>query len=505
MPYRGLNQAFADNVGVAHAAFDQVVVVELPPAVGQRRDVAAAFVTAANLLARIFHRVHLVGDATTPIGPNPWHMTTCGDLLAPLQALSEGEVAWGAPEELPDVVLSVGAPASVEAHERVWIDFARWRIGLDTPVSDRSNPGDDTGVPNCLAGLLASCWGASQVFLIAAARTGATLRPMPPFTWEAFPSGTPVPRAPDLGEIRMAGVGAVGCALVWALGFLDEITGQLDLIDDDCVDDGNLHRYLLMRAKDVDVEKPFVAEAALSHLDLDAWPRVATYQQFCTEHGYDTPLLLTPVDSQPSRRKLATTLPKRVLNAATGNHNVTISTHGFGGGEACLHCLYVVRDRALTTESRIAEALGLPIELVTEHLEENKPMDADVVAAVEQSLGVEAGMHKDWVGRRIQSFYQHAVCGSASFRSGSEVIVAPLSFISAAAGFLLAAELVLEGTSRAHNYRRLDLFHPPTFAFQELRKPDPAVRCICDDEDYRHAYRAKYGIDPAAQRQRSTG
>jgi hypothetical protein len=73
-----------------------------------------------------------------------------------------------------------------------------------------------------------------------------------------------------------------------------------------------------------------------------------------------------------------------------------------------------------------------------------------------------------------------------------------LSFISATAGILLAAELVKERAPVLRpyildNYFRLDTLFAPNPAFRECRRPDTTRHCICGDRDYLDIYREKYG------------
>lgn len=494
--YSAMNEAFADRIGLEHGVFERMVVIELPASTAWREGAGAAWLLAANLLVRIFRRVHLVAPPDVRLGPNPWQISLLADALPILERLSEGTVTWGAPAEVPDVGVAVGAPGTVLAARMTWFDYDGWTISVDRPAG--------SGRGGVLAALLAACWGASQAFLLAASDCGAELKPMDAFVWTIFqgqlPSSTNEVRL-HLDDGRLAGVGAVGCAFVYALAHLSHVTGHLDLVDDDCVDLKNLHRYILMTRGDLEIRKPLIAEAALMHLDLEATPRLATYDEFVGEHGTKTDLLMTPVDSHAGRRALAATLPKRILDASTGDHTVTVSRHGFADGRACMHCLYAVRDPGSTTESRIASDLGLPVELVELYLAANRQMDSELIERIELFKGVSPGTYSAHVGARIQSFHQHAFCGSASFDTSAGRVVAPLSFISAAAGVLMTIELVVMQLSpdraSAYNYRRLDLFVAPDNGFVKNRRPAPDVRCICDDDDYREIYGATYGGDEA--------
>ena len=209
-------------------------------------------------------------------------------------------------------------------------------------------------------------------------------------------------------------------------------------------------------------------------------------------------LLLSPVDSEEGRRALARILPRRVINAATGGTTLTISTHGFADGKACLHCLYLPEPNRETPEEIMAKDMGLSPGLVQKLIETNDPVNEELVAQIERSRGAEPGTWASHVGLPINSFYAKAVCGDAELRLPTANVIAPLSFISAAAGIMLAAELIKAGNPELggwslDNYFRVDTLSRPNPAFRRLRPQDPSGRCICTDPDYMAVYSEKYG------------
>ena len=307
---------------------------------------------------------------------------------------------------------------------------------------------------------------------------------------------------PDTAGWRISqsigGVGAVGSAAVYTLAHFDDIHGLIHLIDNDTVDESNLNRYALMRRQDIGCWKSEVASEALSRTSIKTASYRDAFSTYADEHGDEVNLLLSPVDSEEGRRALAKTLPRRVINAATSGTTVTLSTHGFGNGKAYLHCLYLTEMDRPSREEVIAKDMGLTLETVQELLRSNRPMDADIVAYIERSRGVDPGTWADHVGLPVDSFYVRAVCGDANVHLPSGNVMAPLSFISASAGVLLAAELVKIGDPHLSgwaldNYFRIDTLHMPQLEFLMLRADDSTGRCICRDPDYIEAYAAKYG------------
>jgi hypothetical protein len=312
-----------------------------------------------------------------------------------------------------------------------------------------------------------------------------------------------MPRRIGLPEAHLVGVGAVGSAFVYVLAHLHRCDGLLHLIDNDAVDDPNLERYILMRKRDVTRNKTDVAEEALHAGGPLGKSHPVSMQKFQAEHGYNQELLITPVDSELGRTKLAAGLPKAVLNAATGGTNVTVSRHGFADGKACLYCLYLPQIDQVTTEKQLAKDMQLPLEEVEALMVANEGVSEELVRRVERNLAFEPGRFQAWVGQRIQSLYQRAVCGEAQVNTPSGTIVSPLSFISAAAGVLLAAEFVKMHTPELSrfsldNFFRADMFHAPKAVFRQKKPQDPTGRCICWDPDYVETYREKYAVRRAS-------
>jgi hypothetical protein len=487
------NRRFAKTIGVAADVFDRpVVTLELPRGQEERPDAVTAFTLAANLLKRLFTKVYLVAP-DAPLGRNPWQLTRLSELPGALAGVAEGDVHWGVPER-SDIVLGVGAPPSLAGGRTSFFTFNGWLAGLEQDVG--------SGETGSFGAIFAACYGAAQCFLHAAAATGASYRPIEPFrisllTYDFTDTNAPTLTRIDFREAHLVGVGAVGSAFVYALAHLPGCDGLLHLIDNDAVDDPNLERYILMRKRDVMRTKTEVAEEALRVGGPRGVSHPVNMQRFQAEHGYKQELLITPVDSELGRRKLATGLPRAVLNAATGGTSVTVSRHGFADGRACLHCLYLPQIDEVTTERRLATDMRLPVEEVEALMASNEGVSEELVRRVERNLGFEAGKFQPWVGKHIQSFYQRAVCGEAQVNTPSGTIVSPLSFISAAAGVLLAAEFVkmhVPELSRfaLDNFFRVDTLHAPKAAFRQTKPQDPTKRCICWDTDFVEIYREKY-------------
>lgn len=490
--YENENRRFAAQIQVPADVFSvPVVALELP--LHGRRKVHApeAFLLAANLLCRIFQRLHLVAPDAL-LGPNPWGIKRLSEIAPILARISDGEVVWGAPREV-DIVLGIGAAPSLSAKRQSWISFSGWNAALDCDLA-----GNGDGL---FGALFAACYGASQVFAHAAAMLGAPYAPIRPFQLSLLDYSNSVseqqsPNRVDIGDTHLVGVGAVGSAMVYSLAHLPEVRGRLVAIDSDHVDDTNLQRYILMRHEDIGAAKVSVAAGVFRGTDLEVVPRLMAFADYQKDHPH-IGMLVTPLDSEEGRRRVAGTLPKRVLNAATAHTKVTISRHGFGDGKACLHCLYLERPEQLSMEQRLARELGLAVQEVKDHLGDNQPVSQALAERIARHRGLRMEDVQPLVGGHLQSFYQRAVCGQASIQTVAGTVVSPLSFISAAAGILLAAELVKTSTPaleqfELNNYFRFDTIAMPNPDFRLVRPQDQTRSCICWDADYLGVYSRKY-------------
>ena len=500
MTFRDENLRFAGQFDIAAQAFSTpVITVELGSDAARGRGNIAAFLLAVNLLSRTFDNVHAVFPDGIAALWHPWHLDEVGTVIDELSRTVCRDLR-SAPPRRSDVVLSIGQAPSVPADRQVIVHGSYWRASLDCDF-----PGSGEGI---IGSLYSACMGAAQVLLHVLHVRGANYRPMEPYTISVLDlrvDGLEVdaPGRLWIPETHLVGVGAVGSALVYTLAHFGNIGGLLHLIDNDHVADSNLNRYVLMRRQDIDRWKVDVASEMLSGTGIRANPYRSAYSQYVDEHGGEVGLLLSPVDSEEGRRGLAKTLPRRVINAATGGTTVTLSTHGFGDGKACLHCLYPVDQGRPSREEVMADDLGIALETVQELLRTNSPMAADLVASIEKGRGVEPGTWTSHVGSPIGSFYVRAVCGDANVRLPSADVIAPLSFISASAGVLLAAELVKAGNSQKigwslDNYFRVDTLHPPQPEFLRVQYQDVTGRCICGDSDYLDVYEQKYCPDPSS-------
>ena len=495
MSFRRENRTFVEQIDVSPEVFSRpVITVELQPNAARHPGNTATFLLAVNLLSRTFEKVHAVFPLGAEAPDHPWSLGTIHAVVNELNHTVEGTLHIGASER-SDVVLSIGDQPSVASDRKVVVRGAPWCAALDCDLASEGE--------GIFGFLYAACIGAAQVLLHVLNGMKAPYCPMAPFTFsllDLLPCGTDTdtPKAITIPEAHLVGVGAVGSAAVYALAHLDDLQGVLHLIDNETVDETNLNRYVLMRRRNVGDCKVDIAAKALGRTAIRLVPFRDAFSCYVEQHGDAIDLLLSPVDSPEARRELARMLPRRVINAATGGTTVTVSKHGFNDGKACLHCLYPILENRVSREELMAADMGLPVALVCELVRTNAPVNAELVALIETHRGVEPGRWAGNVGSPIDSFYVKAVCGEAPLHLPFANVVAPLSFVSASAGILLAAELIKAAHPQLSrwtldNYFRVDTLKHPNPAFLRLKPQEQSGRCICHDPDYISVFSDKYG------------
>ena len=495
MTFRRENNRFVKQAGMSPKVFsDPIITAELRSDAARHPGNVAAFLLAVNLLSRMFERVQVVFPSGTEVSNHPWRLGTVHAVVEELNDTVEGSLNIGAPRH-SDVVLSIGERPSIPADHEVVARGSPWRAALDCVLPDEGD-----GV---FGFLYAACIGAAQVLLHILNGVNASYHPMEPFKFSILDlyksgAGAQMPKTLVIPETHLVGVGAVGSAAIYALSHLNDLHGVFHLIDNESVDESNLNRYVLMRRCNIGSWKVDVACEVLGHTTIQPVPFRDSFSNYVDGYGDSIDLLLSPIDTREGRRGLAKTLPRRVINAATGGTTVTVSTHGFNDGKACLHCLYPPPVNQPSREEIMATDMGLSPDLCRELMRTNTPVGAALVAQIEKHRGVKPGKWEDKAGSPLDSFYVKAVCGEATLHLPAADMVTPLSFISASAGILLAAELVKVAHPNLtkwtlDNYFRVDTFKHPNPAFRRLVPQNQSGKCICRDHDYTEVYAEKYG------------
>ncbi|HEX8153996.1 MAG TPA: ThiF family adenylyltransferase, partial [Thermoanaerobaculia bacterium] len=288
----------------------------------------------------------------------------------------------------------------------------------------------------------------------------------------------PVP----VGNVHVAGVGAVGSAFLFALASHGRATGSFDLIDPDAVDRPNLGRYVLFDVGDVLKPKVTAAKARLAAAGCAAEVRAheARFeeyfdQQYGRDNSFRVERLVCCPDSRQARREFQSKLPFETFDASTGPSQVVVHQNTYDPSKACVECIYP----RIVSEDAHAEHVARKLNVRLERVRSGQNIDADdaeQIIAAYPNLRVE-----DLVGRAFDSIFRN-LCGAGELRVEDEVVLAPMPFTSALAGVLLYFELVKASAEalarfRSFNYVQLNPLFAPNPLMREMRGSNPTCRC----------------------------
>jgi hypothetical protein len=313
-------------------------------------------------------------------------------------------------------------------------------------------------------------------------------------------------------RVPLAGAGAIGNSVIWALARCSGLGGTLHIVDHESVELSNLQRYVLATQKCEGRSKVNIAEEAFkdtgSAIAIEKFP--IKWARYIDEQCHrPINVAMSALDSVADRIGFQSSLPAIAINAWTQTGDLGISRHSFVGNEACLACLYLPQRERDHEDVLIARALSWPTEPqqelhpLRELLVNGRPVGSDFVRTVAARLGVDESLLAPYANEPLRSFYIKAVCGGAILApsDSKQPLEVPLAFQSALAGIMLAAELVLTvGELRPAAVKTktvVDLLRPigEHLNFQ-VAKPatDAQTKCICQDSDFIAAYRQKHGL-----------
>ena len=302
----------------------------------------------------------------------------------------------------------------------------------------------------------------------------------------------------NVGNLVLAGAGAIGNAAVWALS-RTRVEGSIEIVDHESVDLGNLQRYVLAEREDERRSKASLATGWFNG-KLSASAHECTLAEFLQRKRHKVDNLLLALDSAKDRCAAQASLPRRVANAWTQPGDLGVSSHDFLEG-ACVTCLYLPDGEQKNEDQIIAESFGVPDRLmqVRTLLYRNEGAPRDLLEAIATARDLPLAKLLPFEGRPLRVLYTEGFCGGAVIPLGDpggpvNDVHVPLAHQSALAGVLLAAtgvRMALSGRV-ARVVTQYDVLKP-----QERFQVSPAAkhagkRCICQDADYREVYRKKY-------------
>lgn len=306
----------------------------------------------------------------------------------------------------------------------------------------------------------------------------------------------------DIGDTHLVGLGAIGNGAIWALARAAGVKGSLHLVDHEDVDLSNLQRYVLARQCHVGSPKVDLARSALAGTALEVAVHSVKWDFYVNNRNdWMFERVAVALDNAPDRMAVQGALPKWIVNAWTQEVDLGVSRHGFDDGRACLACLYLPHGRVKDEDEKIAEELKMPEakQEIRTLLQTNKPVDAGFVERVAKAFDIPSEALHEFVGQPVRSFHQGAICGGTVMRltDGAQPVraVVPMSFQSALAGIMLAADLVKHASGLLNmptTSTRINLLRPLASHLHDPKAKDASGRCICVDEDFLAAYRRKY-------------
>lgn len=287
----------------------------------------------------------------------------------------------------------------------------------------------------------------------------------------------------SVGESHLAGAGAIGNGLLWALQYLP-VYGRLHVVDFDNVSAGNLNRQLWFEEGDIGAPKAArLCQRAQPHV-----PTLSLTPHNCALQDLGDAVdprwlkrLIVAVDSRRARRTLQYELPGEVFDASTTDfREVVIHHHRQPAVRACLSCIYVEDAGEVAMDHHIAAHLGVSVDDMR-----TLRVSASVAVSIAQRFPEQFARPGDIVGQPYDSLYK-VLCGGGhlgTLPGDNQPALATFGFVSALAGAYLALELVRRlgsgsnGTNGSNatnfNYWKVSPWHPPLARGRRLIPRNP--------------------------------
>lgn len=503
---------------------------------GDRRDRVIQAAAIVNLLSRIFQRISLEGAQPS-------------QLLSP-RSLRE-RIATGEQHRARADLIIVASPDSLDVPEKrhFYVDNRGWMAYLSTREPCTIAPGDE----NPLSALYAGGLAVNEAFNIAfrgningvALLDGTLQYDILRGAQVSAPSYEPNLASlidNDL-DVLLVGAGAVGQAMVYALGMLPALRGRFHAVDHETIDANNFERYVLASQETLKAAK---AEHAIRHLaerfpllDVHAntptppaarWvvmeppenvnlafgtrgPSAAspgstvpvglvgmttpktTYQQFRSHDGASPRrLVVCAVDSAKARRDVQFGMHKVILNGWTETED-SMQTYGVGrheiGEKACMACMYHKKEAAAPDPIEFDRRLtGLPDARLRELREDRTkvPTRAELEAIAKHRNMPFANL-APVEGRGLAVVLQQ-LCGVATVQDQDRLGTSPVGHVGFLVGVHLAAFTLLESAGWPAGQPEILQGDARTLPRGGYAVPErePREGCLCTDERVRSYY-----------------
>lgn len=292
------------------------------------------------------------------------------------------------------------------------------------------------------------------------------------------------------GNIYLAGAGAIGNSFLYALSNFN-VEGTLNICDPDIITGGNLNRCLFFEDSDIGKYKADIllekAQPLFLNLKLKSFPFELGKVPTKTD-GPWLEKLVVGVDSRRARRNLQTELPHEVFDASTTGISEVVVYHGKAeSNKACLGCIYKREKLEESHEKHVAETLGVTLDQIRKQFIDKD--SADLIAS-KYNLKPE-----DLIGFPYDTVFKQ-LCGEGKLMSRNSLqVLAPLAFVSALAGGLLALRFIEEHLNLVdYNYWRISPWTDLNFRLKQQRLKDPDCE-ICNNQEYQKVVKLVWDIE----------
>jgi hypothetical protein len=310
-----------------------------------------AFVTAAMLMARSGHDVHLLCPQAELIGPQP--PLGRGELLEELAQVGRDLLpgcvfATAPPAGEVDIAIALGdSEIPVRAARHIRLNATPWsgRLGGEA-TTDMWQGGWWPLGAMAAAGLgAAEAFKASMRKLARAARNPSRMEtvfaPSTSVEFALAPQGTPFVR--QLGAFDCVSGGAIVNAILYAVARVPGVQGSARVIEPDTADISNLNRYMLLRHSRLKQFKAHDLAAVLTGSGLTIEPVPKRYEAGQLPVLLPlAPSVLVGVDDIPTRWAVQRARPAWLGIGATTHWSGMASLHAAGLG--CAECLHPTDD-----------------------------------------------------------------------------------------------------------------------------------------------------------------
>ncbi|WP_303924962.1 E2 ligase fold family C protein [Draconibacterium sediminis] len=313
-------------------------------------------------------------------------------------------------------------------------------------------------------------------------------------------------------DVVIGGVGAIGNGLIWSLSQIEQLKGNLILVDDETISLSNLQRYVLFVEDDEKKEKVKVAREFFKQKNLKVDTCKGEWKDYIEKRiSWKIDCVAVGIDNEKDRIGIQSTLPRIIFNAFTEPELIGITRHLNFETDPCLACSYIPTTEGKNKTEEIAENCRIPdkVDMVKQYYNFNASVDeniqgysASLLQEISHANKIPIENLTQYSGKKLDEFYSDFICGGVILNLSADKteikeVDAPLAFQSAMAGILLATELVkYHMDSELAKVARTDFYHLSPLSelnpyHRELAK-DSTGRCLCRDDVFIKRYNEKW-------------